>query len=100
MKEIKPGWIIAQQISRRHTLISLAVMLSITTIASILAVIVLKCLGYEHSGMIIKQFIQDHRHTVTSVLLFIHLVPVNYYAIIRVFATNYSKFELKVFSKR
>lgn len=89
----------AQQISRRHTIISFTIMLMFTFFSSILAIILLKCLGYAHSGIMLKQIITKHRKIVTSILLFIHLVPVNYYAIIRVFSSEYSRFQLKVFSK-
>jgi hypothetical protein len=99
MKEIKPNWIIAQQISRRHTVVSLSIMLCIVIIVSVFSVIILKCLGYEHSGVIIKHFIESHQRAVTSAIFFIHFVPVNYYAIIRVFTSYYTKFELKIFSK-
>lgn len=100
MLELKPTWRIAQQISKRHTQISLMVTVPLVLGTLVIAILVLKILGYDHSGLILKQFFEHHRRGIISTLIFIHLIPVNYYAIMRVFSADFNNFELKIFLKR
>lgn len=99
MIEIKPNWRIAQEISRRHTLISLKVSLPFFIGIFLLALLTLKGLGYQHSGLVLHDFYTAHETRIISTMLFIHFVPVNLYAIIRVFNFDFGKFQLKIVSK-
>jgi hypothetical protein len=96
MTEIKPTLKIAQQISRRHTLISLKIMIPLCIFIPLFAVAILKLIGVEHPGMALRFFYEQHQTAIVSIMLFIHLVPVNYYAIIRVFKTDFKNFSLKI----
>lgn len=96
MTEIKATWSIAQQISRRHTFISLSITCSVFLLLSLGAIIVLKLLGFDHSGLILHQFAAKHSRILVSSLLFFHLVPVNFYAIIKVFSRPFPQFTLKI----
>lgn len=99
MNEIKPTWKIAQQVSRQHSLISLAITGALVLGVVILAIIFLKCLGYHDSGKVLRQFYDAHRRIIMSGLFFIHLGPVNLYAVTRVLSRSFSHFQIKVFDK-
>lgn len=100
MNEIKPNWWIAQQISRRHTLISLAVALPCYFIVSILAIITFKVIGYANGGIALKQFMVSYRPYFMTGLIFIYFVPINLFAIVKVLSSNFSGFEIKIISKK
>jgi hypothetical protein len=100
MTEIKPTLRIAQQISKKHTLISLKIMIPLCTFIPLFAVSILKLIGVEHPGMALRFFYEQHQTAILSIMLFIHLVPVNYYAIIRVFKADFKNFSLKIVDTR
>jgi hypothetical protein len=93
MTEIKPTLKIAQAISRRHTLISLKITLPLYLSTVLISIIALKLLGYEHSGILLKQFYNQHQPIILWVAAFIHFVPVNFYAI-----KKYSKSIIGIFN--
>lgn len=99
MNEIKPNWSIAQQVSRQHTLISFSISLPLFLALIILSIIALKLAGFENAGLVLRHFFEGHIKIICYSVLFIHFVPINFYAIIRVLSANYRHFEIKVFSK-
>lgn len=99
MNQLKPNWRIAQQISKRHTFISLSISLSLCLGIILLSLITLKLFGIPNSGAYLKAFVTQHKNTIFSIAFFIHFVPINYYAIMKVFAAPYPNFELKIISK-
>lgn len=99
MKQIKPNWSIAQQISRRHTLVSFGISIPFFLSVIILAIVGLKICGVPNSGLFLRNFVAQHQSTVYTTALLIHFIPINFYAIIQVFKTTYPKFDLKIISK-
>jgi hypothetical protein len=99
MHEIKPTWAIAQEISRRHAMISLKIMLPILLSTIVLAIFVLKIVGYHEPGVVLRQFFLHNKSTITSIILFIHFIPINFYAVKRVFYENFGTFQIKIISK-
>lgn len=99
MNEIKPTWKIAQQISKRHTFISLKIALPLFFGAILISILILKALGYQNAGLTLHEFYNVHRRVITSILLFIYLVPINFYAIMKIFSAEFQRFQLKIFPK-
>lgn len=100
MTEIKPSWKIAQQISRRHTLISLKIFLPLWILVIITAILSLKILGYPQSGVILKQFYDAHRTIIVCLVAFIYFIPINFYAIIQIFKVDFKDFKLHILQKK
>jgi hypothetical protein len=98
MNEIKPTWKIAQQISRKHTLISLTLTLPLFLGSILLSLTTLKILGYSHVGLMLANFYLAHKKLILAIAAFTHFVPVNFYAIMRVLSADYKDFTIKTFS--
>ena len=99
MNQISPNWRIAQQISRRHSLISMSITLPLFLMVILMAIILLKLLGYQESGLLLHRFFTEHSQIIAAIAIFVHLVPVNLYAIIRVFNSDFKDFALKIEAK-
>jgi hypothetical protein len=99
MNEIKPNWSIAQQISKRHTFVSLAITLPLFLSSVLIALIVLKIMGVANSGLFLKNYVAEHQKVIWTSAFLIHFIPINYYAIIKVFKASYPNFELKIMTK-
>lgn len=99
MIEIKPSWKIAQQISKRHTLISLKIFLPLWILVIIAAILTLKVLGYHQSGMVLKQFYDAHRTIIICLVTFVYFIPINFYAIIHIFKADFKDFTLHILQK-
>lgn len=96
MNQLKPNWRFAQQISRRHTLISLGISVPLFLTITILAIVGLKLYGIPDSGVYLKNYVDQHKALIFNIMFFIHFVPINFYAIIRVFKTSYPDFQLLI----
>ncbi len=99
MKQIKPNWSIAQQISRRHTLVSFGISIPFFLSVIFLTIVALKISGVPNPGLVLRNFVELHKSSVYTTVLLIHFIPINFYAIIQVFKSSYPKFDIKIISK-
>lgn len=99
MIQINPTWRVAQQISRRHTFISLKITLPLLLITLLSALMTLKLLGYAHSGLVLKQFYLMHRQMIVSIIMFLYFIPINFYAIKKVLGVKFNHFEIQLIAR-
>jgi hypothetical protein len=99
MNQIKLTFFMAQQISRRHTLISLMITVPLFLGAAIISLLIFKLQGYEDAVTALFHFYSKNKPYISLVVFFIYFVPVNYYAITRVLSSDFRNFQVKVFSK-
>lgn len=99
MTEIKPTWKIAKQISRQHTLYSLAIILGLMLIAGLVGLVVFKLQGDTNSFAALLEFVHLYQRRISSVVLIIYLVPVNFYAIILTLQHRFRNFHISLFAK-
>jgi hypothetical protein len=96
MNEIKPNWKMARQISRRHTLISSGLTTALLLSSNAIAWIILKLMGYPNAYHEMKLLIKQYQREISYLVLFIHLVPVNLYAIILTVRYHFRTFRIAV----
>lgn len=100
MKSLTPSWKIALQISLYHTRIANRITAGLILLAIILAGIILKLTGHPLSLALFTDYFLRYRGIIVLIILTIHFIPVNLYAIIKVLKHDYYRFRLLVIEKQ
>jgi hypothetical protein len=64
-----------------------------------MAILSLKILGYPEPGVTLKQFFLHYKRIIIGIVLFLHFIPINFYAIKRLHDENFGSFQVKILSK-
>lgn len=94
MENLKPTWKIAAQVSLLHTRISNQITFCLLILALIISAIVLKLTGHTLSFELFLVYFIQYRWIIIPVLLIIHFIPVNLYAVTRVLQHPYFRFRI------
>ncbi|MDQ2994230.1 MAG: hypothetical protein M3R00_04695 [Pseudomonadota bacterium] len=100
MHSLKPTWTIAKEISRRHTVLACKYTLLAVLIGLAVLTLVFTLMGNDLSIALYSRFVSKYSGPLTTLLLFIHLVPSSWYAIIRLFDNKFKDFRLEILSQQ
>ncbi len=100
MQVLTPNWKIALQISWYHTRTANRITGSLILLSIIIAVIVLTLTGHPLSLALYMSYFLHYRGIIVALILIIHFIPVNLYAIIKVLKHEYYRFRLLVIEKQ
>lgn len=97
MEEIKPTWKIAAQVSWLHTRIASRITSALLLIVIIVGIIILLITGHKLTLSLLIDYFLHYRKIIIPVILIIHFIPVNLYAVTKVLQHQYPSFKISVF---
>lgn len=96
MQEIKPNWKVAAQVSALHTRISTQITSTLLLLAFILFAIFLKITGQPLTLNTFVNYFLEYKKIIIPIILLVHFIPVNLYAVIKVLQHHYLQFKIKL----
>lgn len=96
IKEIKPTWKIAAQVSWLHTTWSNQITGTLILLFLIFSSIFLIATGHHLTFSLLVEFLAKYKWIIIPVILLVHFIPVNWYAITKVLQHRYPSFRIMV----
>lgn len=96
MKEIKPTWKIAAQVSWLHTTWANQITGSLILLFIILSSIFLIATGHHLTFGLLVEYFLKYKFFIIPIVLLIHFIPVNLYAITKILQHRYPSFRVLV----